>query len=169
MPSRWVPAYVALGSNLHGPANQVGQGLCRLTHLPATRLVARSGLWRSRPLGPQQQPDFVNAAAGLLTQLPAAELLAELKAIERLMGREQPVVRWGPRLIDLDLLVYGDVVCDEPGLTLPHPGAHQRNFVLAPLAEFAPDLCIPGHGRVRELLAAVGCDGLAPLADGAAA
>jgi 2-amino-4-hydroxy-6-hydroxymethyldihydropteridine diphosphokinase len=169
MQPRWVPAYVALGSNLHGPASQVGQGLCRLSRLPASRLVARSGLWRSRPLGPQQQPDFVNAAAGLLTQLPAPLLLAELKSIERLMGREQPVVRWGPRLIDLDLVVYGDRVCDESGLTLPHPGAHQRNFVLGPLAEFAPDLCIPGRGRVRELLDAVGRDGLAALADGAAA
>lgn len=166
MQPRWVPAYVALGSNLHDPATQVGQGLCRLTKIPATRLVSRSGLWRSKPLGPQEQPDFVNAAAGLLTQLGPAELLAELKAIERFMGRAQPVVRWGPRLIDLDLVVYGDLESDTPGLTLPHPGAHLRNFVLGPLAEFAPDLLVPGRGRVRDLLAAVGRDGLVPLSEG---
>lgn len=165
MRPRWVPAYVALGSNLHDPATQVGQALCRLTQIPDTRLVARSRLWQSRPLGPQDQPDFVNAAAGLLTQLPPAELLVWLKGIERLMGRSRPPVRWGPRIIDLDLVGYDALECAEPGLTLPHPGAHLRNFVLHPLAEFAPELLIPGRGRVAALASVVGADGLRVLGD----
>jgi len=160
MAERWVPAYVALGSNLNDPAARVAEALRCLGQVPDTRLVARSRLWHSRPLGPQDQPDFVNAAAGLLTRLPAGRLLAELKGIERAMGRAQPPVRWGPRIIDLDLVVYDATVSDDAALTLPHPGAHLRNFVLYPLAEFAPDLLIPGHGRVRELLQRVDGEGI---------
>ena len=166
MEPHWVPAYVALGSNLHGPATQVGQALCRLTQIPDTRLLARSRLWHSRPLGPQDQPDFINAAAALLTQLAPAALLDELQQIERLMGRTEPPVRWGPRLIDLDLVVYDAVVREDAALTLPHPGAHLRNFVLYPLAEIAPELMIPGRGRVGELQRQVGAAGLRVMSDG---
>jgi 2-amino-4-hydroxy-6-hydroxymethyldihydropteridine diphosphokinase len=147
----------------------VGQALCRLTKIPGTRLMAHSRLWHSRPLGPQDQPDFVNAAAGLLTQLSPALLLEELKGIERLMGRALPPVRWGPRIIDLDLVVYDALVSDDASLTLPHPGAHLRNFVLYPLAEFAPELLIPGRGRVAELKARVGAEGLQLMTDGGGA
>lgn len=126
-----------------------------LGSLPDTRLVVASSLYRSRPLGPVAQPDFVNAAAGLLTRLGPAALLAELKALEARLGRERPIVRWGPRRIDLDLLVHGTVCIDEPGLAVPHPGIAERAFVLAPLAEFAPELVVPGRGRVRDLLARV--------------
>jgi len=161
---RWVPAYVALGSNLAGPDRQVDDAFARLAQLPDSRLVARSRLYRARPMGPQDQPDFVNAAAGLLTRLSAPELLAHLQAIERSMGREMPKRRWGARLIDLDLLIYSTMATgkDEPvnGLVLPHPGIHERNFVLYPLADIAPELHIPGRGQVAELARRVGSEGL---------
>lgn len=157
---RWTPAYVGLGSNLDDPPLQIGRAFEALAKLPDTRLVLRSRLYRSRPLGPIDQPDFVNAAAGLLTRLPCRGLLESLKALETRLGRKPPVERWGPRRIDLDLLVYGNARVDEPGLTVPHPGVAERAFVLAPLAEFAPDLRVPGLGLARDLLAAVDTSGL---------
>jgi 2-amino-4-hydroxy-6-hydroxymethyldihydropteridine diphosphokinase len=162
---RWRPAYVALGSNLGDPVAQLRGALLRLGQLPQTRLVARSQLWRSQPFGPVAQPDFVNAAAGLLTRLEPAGLLAELQAIERAMGRTAPRVRWGPRLIDLDLVACGTGSLEQPGLSLPHPGVHERNFVLYPLAEFAPALWIAGRGRVSRLAADIGPGGLEPLGE----
>jgi 2-amino-4-hydroxy-6-hydroxymethyldihydropteridine diphosphokinase len=102
-------------------------------------------------MGPQDQPNFVNAAAGLLTQLPARQLLDGLLGIETAMGRKRQE-RWGPRIIDLDLIWIPGEAIDEPGLTLPHPGVSTRNFVLYPLADIAPTLAIPGHGNVSELL-----------------
>lgn len=150
---RWCPAYVALGSNLDGPRAQVERALGALGELRETRLVARSSLYRTRPLGPVAQPDFVNAVAGLLTRLDPMSLLDELKALEERLGRARPVVRWGPRRIDLDLLVHGDSRVDDDRLRLPHPGIAERAFVLAPLAEIAPDLEVPGVGRVASLLA----------------
>ena len=160
---RWRPAYVALGSNLADPAAQVAAALGRLPGIPGTRLIARSRLWASRPLGPQDQPDFVNAVAGLLTQLDARELLGELQALERAMGRTGPLVRWGPRSIDLDLLAMGSDELSEPAICLPHPGVHERDFVLYPLAELAPDLWIPGRGRVEALARRVANRGIVPL------
>ena len=160
----WRPAYVALGSNLNDPPRQVEAALAALAGLPDTRFVLRSGLWRSAPMGPQDQPAFVNAAAGILTRLEPLALLEGLRAIERRMGKEPPPVRWGPRVIDLDLLLVGDRTLDGPDLVLPHPGLHQRNFVLYPLAQIAPSLWVPGHGRVRTLCARLPGEGLAPLA-----
>lgn len=159
----WRPAYVALGSNLAAPQRQVEQAFDALAAIPDTLLVARSGLWRTAPMGPQDQPQFVNAAAGLLTRLPPRELLAVLKAVERRMGRTEPAVRWGPRVIDLDLAVYADERIEEPGLSLPHPGLHQRNFVLYPLSEIAAELWVPGLdrvGRLRERVSATGIERL---------
>lgn len=160
---RWRPAYVGLGSNLDGPGQRVEAALAGLAQLPDSMLIARSRLWHSPPMGPVAQPDYVNAAAGLLTRLAAPALLAALKSLERELGREPPVVRWGPRVIDLDLLVLGDEQRDEPGLRLPHPGLHERDFVLYPLAEFAPQLWVPGRGRVDRLLQDVCGGGLSPL------
>jgi len=160
----WRPAYVALGSNLDDPAQQVETAFAAIAAIPESRLQLRSGLWRSRPIGPQDQPDFVNAAAGLLTALAPAAMLAALAAIEKRMGRAEPARRWGPRVIDLDLLLVVGETCQEPGLTLPHPGLHQRNFVLYPLAEIAPELWVPGHGRVRSLREQVSGEGLEALA-----
>ena len=150
---RWIPAYVALGSNLDDPARQVRRAFDALAALPQTRFVARSALYRSRPLGPVAQPDFVNAAAGLLTQLDAVTLLRELKALETRLGRATPVMRWGPRLIDLDLLVHGATQLQDAGITVPHPGVGERAFVLAPLAEIDPQRHVPGQPALAELLA----------------
>lgn len=152
---RWFPAYVALGSNLDDPRAQVERAFDALGGLRESRLVTRSALYGSRPLGPVEQPDFVNAVAGILTRLGPAALLAELKALEQRLGRGAPVLRWGPRRIDLDLLVHGSARIDEPGLTVPHPGVAERAFVLAPLGEIAPDLDVPGLGKVAALLGRV--------------
>jgi len=142
---------------------QIERAFAALSELPGTRLIARSRRYRTQPLGPQDQPEFVNAAAGLLTQLNARELLVALKNLERTLGRDVPVVRWGPRRIDLDLLVHADAQISESDLVVPHPGLPERNFVLYPLSDIAPDLHIPGHGRVRQLAACVGPAGLAVI------
>lgn len=159
----WRPAYVALGSNLAGPRRQIERAFEALDALPDARLVSRSGLWRSAPMGPQDQPPFVNAAAGLVTKIGSREFLAALKAIEVRMGRAEPAVRWGPRVIDLDLVVFADERVEGPGLTLPHPGLHQRNFVLYPLAEFAAELWVPGLDRVGRLRDRVSTAGIERL------
>jgi 2-amino-4-hydroxy-6-hydroxymethyldihydropteridine diphosphokinase len=159
----WFPAYIALGSNLDGPATQIERAFAFLSELRDCRLVARSRLYRTQPLGPQDQPEFVNAAAGLLTLLSPRELLVALKDLEQALGRDVPVVRWGPRRIDLDLLVHADAQVWESDLVVPHPGLPERNFVLYPLCEIAPDLHVPGHGRVSQLAARVGAAGLALL------
>jgi 2-amino-4-hydroxy-6-hydroxymethyldihydropteridine diphosphokinase len=139
----WTPAYVALGSNLRQPMRQVQRALTELAALDATRLITQSSLYQSAPMGPQDQPAFVNSVVGLLTQLCAVELLAQLQTIERRMGRQTPVQRWGPRIIDLDILIHGDTRSDTLELKLPHPGLMLRNFVLVPLAEIAPQLVLP--------------------------
>jgi 2-amino-4-hydroxy-6-hydroxymethyldihydropteridine diphosphokinase len=159
----WQPAWIGVGSNLDDPRAQVLAALGRLGDLPRTRLVLTSRLYRSRPFGPVPQPDFINAVAGILTQLEAPELLKELKAIESSMGRPERHERWGPRIIDLDLLAYGAERRQDPLLTLPHPGIVERNFVLYPLSEIAPDLELPGLGRVADLAAAVTAEGIALL------
>lgn len=163
--SRWLPAYVALGSNLDDPERQVRLALDALATLPRTRLVSASRLYRTRPVGPQDQPDFVNAAAALLTELDVESLHAELSALESRLGKVPPAVRNGPRRIDLDLLAYADVVHRTESLMVPHPRLHERAFVLYPLAELAPDLPVPGVGRVSALRARVagGADEPRPL------
>jgi 2-amino-4-hydroxy-6-hydroxymethyldihydropteridine diphosphokinase len=144
-------ALVGLGSNLDGPARQIETALGMLNAMDKTCVVAASSLYRSAPLGGIEQPDFVNAAALLSTGLGARTLLEQLLAIEHSRGRERGEIHWGPRVLDLDLLAYGAVSIDEPGLTVPHPGIASRNFVLLPLREIAPDFEIPGLGRVRDL------------------
>lgn len=160
----WRPAWVALGSNLEAPDEQVCRAFGEIGQLPEVRLVARSPLYRSLPMGPADQPDFVNAVAGLVTRLCPSELLQALHGIERAHGRRRSESgRWGPRTLDLDLLVHGETVCDEPGLTLPHPGIGERNFVLLPLASVAPDLVIPGLGRVATLARRIAGTGVVRL------
>jgi 2-amino-4-hydroxy-6-hydroxymethyldihydropteridine diphosphokinase len=158
----WRPAYVGIGSNLNHPQARVHEAFGHLEALSSTGRVLRSRLYRTRPMGPQDQPEFVNAAAGLLTQLTARELLAALLGIEKSMGRNRQE-RWGPRVIDLDLIWMPGEIIDEPGLTVPHPGVSTRNFVLYPLADIAPSLAIPGHGTVSELLQRAGDDGISVL------
>jgi 2-amino-4-hydroxy-6-hydroxymethyldihydropteridine diphosphokinase len=161
----WQPAYIGLGSNLSDPEAQVRGALRDLASLPRTRVVVVSRLFASRPMGPAGQPDFVNAAAGLLTQMTALELLRELQALELKAGRPAVHEHWGPRVIDLDLLIFGAEQSGGPELVLPHPGVVERNFVLYPLADIAPDLEVPGSGRVRALLARVPADGVWPLGE----
>lgn len=144
------PAYIGVGSNLDDPTYQIRRALELLDALPQTRLVAQSSLYQSAPFGPVEQPEFVNAAAQLMTCLSASALLDHLQNIERLQGREAGV-RWGPRILDLDLLVFGDRQIAESNLTVPHPGIAVRNFVLLPLQEIAPRLVIPGLGCVTDI------------------
>jgi 2-amino-4-hydroxy-6-hydroxymethyldihydropteridine diphosphokinase len=151
VPARWLPAYVGVGSNLAEPAQQVTRALRALADLPRTVLVVSSPMYRTQPLGELAQPAFVNAVAGLLTQSTPEELLASLRSLERELGREPPRERWGPRLIDLDLLVVGRETRAADTLTLPHAGIAERDFVLYPLADIAPDLEVPGLGRAAML------------------
>ncbi|RMG32607.1 MAG: 2-amino-4-hydroxy-6-hydroxymethyldihydropteridine diphosphokinase [Gammaproteobacteria bacterium] len=148
-----VPAYVGVGSNLGDPKQQMTRALQALQHLPDSRLLACSSLYRSAPMGPADQPDYLNAVAMIQTALAPLALLDALQAIEQRQGRVRER-RWGPRTIDLDLLLYGDRQIDLPRLQVPHPGIGQRAFVLAPLLEVAGDICIPGQGSARELFAA---------------
>lgn len=159
----WRPAYIGMGSNLEDPRAQVLAARERLARIPRTRVLLNSPLYRSRPLGTIAQPDFVNAVAGVLTQLEPRPLLEELKALEIALGRPPQHERWGPRIIDLDLLSYGRERRCEPELVLPHPGIVERNFVLYPLADIAPDLELPGLGRVAELKKRVSSEGLTLL------
>ena len=158
----WQPAYIGIGSNLADPAAQVAAAFEHLAKLPDTRLVLRSPLYGSQSLLPGQ-PDFVNAVAGVLTRLMPLELLGQLQAVERTAGRPALHEYWGPRVLDLDLLVYGSLRSSDPALRLPHPGVEVRNFVLYPLASVAPDLDVPGMGRVRELAARVSDQGIWPV------
>ncbi|HYK25472.1 MAG TPA: 2-amino-4-hydroxy-6-hydroxymethyldihydropteridine diphosphokinase [Steroidobacteraceae bacterium] len=147
----WQPAYIGIGSNLSEPRAQVLGAFDRIAAIEGVRLVVRSRLYGSSPLGPADQPDYVNAVAGVLTLLTPQALLSELHALERAAGRPAKRERWGPRILDLDLLVYGRERSSEGALTLPHPGILERAFVLYPLADVAPDLDVPGMGRVAAL------------------
>lgn len=145
-------AYVALGSNQGDPQGQVRAAFGSLDALPDSRLLRRSSLYRTRPWGVTDQPDFINAAAELETDLEPSALMQALLDIEEQAGRIREGRRWGPRTLDLDLLLYGDRQLEMPGLTLPHPRIAERAFVLLPLAELDPALCIPGRGKVGTLL-----------------
>lgn len=147
----WQPAYIALGSNLGDSSATVERAILAIGQLPETRLIRRSSLYRTPPFGPVAQGDFINAVIGVLTRLSPLELWQQLQALETLLGRGVGRERWGPREIDLDLLVHGRALSSEPQLTLPHPGIPERDFVLYPLLEVAADLAIPRFGRVREL------------------
>ncbi|MFB1487144.1 MULTISPECIES: 2-amino-4-hydroxy-6-hydroxymethyldihydropteridine diphosphokinase [unclassified Thiocapsa] len=164
-----VAVWIGLGSNLQEPEQQVRAAIGELAVLPESRLRAASRLYRTAPVGPSGQPDYVNAAASLETGLAPRALLAELHRIELAHGRRRDGTRWGPRILDLDILIYGDVRIEEPGLTIPHPEMARRAFVLVPLADVAPpDLAVPGVGILAELLERCERDGVEPLGDRAA-
>ncbi len=154
MPSR---AAIALGSNIGDRESHLRAALLRLATLPRTRLVAASSFHETAPVGPIPQPNFLNAAAILDTDLPPLDLLAELHRIERERARDRArEERWGPRTLDLDLLLVANLVLTHDDLILPHPRMHERRFVLAPLAEIAPDWVVPTkHKTVRQLLAEI--------------
>ena len=148
-----ITAYIGLGANLNDPVAQIEQALVELDRLPHTRVVARSLLYSSAPVGCVDQPDFINAVAQLHTTLAPRVLLAALLDIEQQHGRARSF-RNAPRTLDLDLLLYGTAHFHEDDLTLPHPRMTERAFVLLPLTEIAPDLIVPGHGRAADRLIA---------------
>jgi len=155
-------ACVALGANIGEPLRQIGAGFTALAALPGTKFVAKSSLYRSAPVGYADQPDFINAVAMLATTLTPHALLDALLAIERAHGRVRDFPN-APRTLDLDIVLYGDVVLQEPGLTIPHARMLERAFVMVPLAEIAPHAVVPGHGRVSDLASRVDARSVAQL------
>lgn len=155
-------ACVALGANIGEPQRQIEAGFAALAALPGTRLLARSSLYRSAPVGYTDQPDFINAVAMIETTLAPHALLEAVLTIERVNGRVREFPN-APRTLDLDIVIYGDVVLQEPGLTIPHARMLERAFVMVPLAEIAPDMLVPGHGKVGDLVRHVDAAGLAQL------
>ena len=148
-------AYIGLGSNLADPPAQIGAALLALDRLAQTQVLRQSHLYASAAWGNVDQPDFINAVAEIETALEPQALLAALLGIERDAGRVRDGARWGPRVLDLDILVYAQQCIDEPGLRVPHPHLHERAFALMPLAEIAPHLEIPGEGTISGLLARI--------------
>ena len=148
-------AYIGLGSNLDNPRDQVLDALRELALEEGIQLLAQSSLYLSEPMGPQDQPEFINAVAVIETTLEPLVLLEVLQAIEKKHARKRER-HWGPRTLDLDLLLYGEEGISHPELTVPHPGIAKRSFVLLPLREVAPGLAIEGLGSVEELLQKLG-------------
>lgn len=143
--------YIGLGSNLEDPVTQVTTAINELHAIEGCELVNASSLYSSAPVGPQDQPDFINAVAKLQTSLQPLELLDQLQALEQTHRRVRER-HWGPRTLDLDLLLYAEQQIQCERLTVPHSYLHERNFVLYPLAEIAPDLEIPGQGTLQQLI-----------------
>jgi 2-amino-4-hydroxy-6-hydroxymethyldihydropteridine diphosphokinase len=151
-----VRAYVGLGANLGDREDTIRRAVALVDELGGVLVVGVSSLRETEPWGPVEQPRYLNGAVAVETDLPPRELLDALLDVERGLGRARDdEERWGPRTIDLDLLLYGDLVLDEPGLDVPHPRLHERRFALEPLAELAPDALLPGRGTVAELLRAL--------------
>lgn len=148
-----IKTYIALGSNLNDPIQQIHTAFIALNNIPDTQLVSTSSLYRSAALGVANQPDYINVVAELNTELTPERLLDELQKIELKQGRIRPSQQWGePRPLDLDILLYGDVTMNTPTLTIPHAGMTQRNFVLYPLFEIAPDLRLPNGELLGDLV-----------------
>jgi 2-amino-4-hydroxy-6-hydroxymethyldihydropteridine diphosphokinase len=148
--------YIGIGSNLDNPVVQVQEAIEELGAIPDSILIARSSLYSSKPMGSAGQPDYVNAVVAIDTVLSPQALLQVLQSIEQRRGRERTGEKWGPRVLDLDLLLYGGRLIKTVDLTVPHPGLHERDFVLVPLGEIAGDISIPGHGRLSTLIS--GCE-----------
>lgn len=154
--------YIALGSNLDEPVGQCLRAIEEIAAEPAITLVATSPLYHSAPLGPSDQPDYINAVIAIDTALPPLELLDILQQIEQGHNRVRER-RWGPRTLDLDLLLYGERQIDLPRLTIPHPGLRLRNFVLLPLFDIAPELLLTDGTPIARLLSTLGREGIAPV------
>lgn len=155
-------AYVAIGSNLSNPKLQVQKAFLALKKLPKTTVARQSSLYCTAPIGYDNQPDFINAAAEIQTELDPETLLTSLLDIEQTFGRERPFAN-APRILDLDLLWYEDIAIQNDLLTLPHPRMHLRGFVLLPLAEIAPNLVLTDHGNVVKLAARFQNEGIVKL------
>lgn len=158
-----VHAYIGLGGNLHNPRDQVMRAFVELAQIPHTQLIAQSPLYRSAPVGPGEQPDYVNAVALLETSLAPLALLDALQAIEQAHQRVR-IERWGPRTLDLDILLLDQQTITSDRLTVPHPYLTQRNFVLYPLADIAPGLVLPDGTSLHRLLQNCARDGLEQIA-----
>lgn len=144
-------AFVGLGSNMADPSTQLAGAVARLAALPKTKLVAQSAFYRSKPVGPQDQPDFVNGAVWLRTEFTPLELLDQLQSIEQAHGRER-IQHWGPRTLDLDLLLYGDEAIASERLTVPHAELANRDFVLQPLLDLDPERVLPDGRSLGKLM-----------------
>ena len=155
-----ISGYVGLGSNLGSREALLRAAVVAIDRLPRTRVTGCSSFFQSRPMGPVSQPLFLNAVTRIRTRLSPIDLLEELQKIERRFGRVRKKQRWGPRTLDLDILVLDDIVVDQRNLVVPHPGIHARSFVLYPLMEIAPALRIPGRGTPASMLR--NCPGPAP-------
>lgn len=147
-----VTAYIGLGSNLNDPARQLRTGIQAIAQLPETQLIARAHWYQSAAIGPGEQPAYLNTVVAVDTRLQPLELLHALQAIERAQGRQRSV-HWGPRTLDLDILLYGDSNIATPELQVPHPYLRLRNFVLLPLADIAPTLVLPDGTLLAQVLA----------------
>lgn len=150
------PVWLAIGSNLASPLQQVNAALDALTQIPDTRIVAVSAFYRTPPLGPQDQPDYLNAAVALETSLEPEMLLDHTQRIELQQGRVRKDERWGPRTLDLDIMLFGDRVIDTPRLTVPHYDMKNRGFMLWPLFEIAPELMFPDGETLEAVLQRLG-------------
>ncbi|CBG86926.1 2-amino-4-hydroxy-6-hydroxymethyldihydropteridine diphosphokinase [Citrobacter rodentium] len=150
------PAYIAIGSNLASPLEQVNAAITALGDIPHSRIIAVSSFYRTPPLGPQDQPDYLNAAVALETDLEPEALLDHTQRIELQQGRVRKAERWGPRTLDLDIMLFGDRIINSERLTVPHYDMHNRGFMLWPLFEIAPDLRFPQGESLQHLLAGLG-------------
>ncbi len=155
-----ITAYIALGSNLRDPLDQVQRAINALSTLPKTYLKATSSYYRTPPYGPQDQPDYLNAVVQVDTELSAVALLDHTQRIELEQGRERKDERWGPRTLDLDILLFGQEQWSTPRLTIPHYDMHNRAFILVPLVELAPDIQITANKTARQLLAELNSDSI---------
>ncbi|KLV06312.1 2-amino-4-hydroxy-6-hydroxymethyldihydropteridine diphosphokinase [Photobacterium ganghwense] len=160
-----IRAYIAIGSNLADPISQARRAIDALQQHPDLTVVAVSSLYSSTPMGPQDQPDYINAVVAVDTELAPLALLDCTQAIEQEHGRVRKAERWGPRTLDLDIILYGDLIHQCERLTVPHYGMKVREFVLYPLAEIAPELILPDHTRLQSLLAQVDRNGLTVWSD----
>ncbi|HHG8771101.1 TPA: 2-amino-4-hydroxy-6-hydroxymethyldihydropteridine diphosphokinase [Raoultella planticola] len=150
--------YIAIGSNLASPLEQVNAAVAALAEIPESRIVAVSSFYRTPPLGPQDQPDYLNAAVALDTHLQAEDLLDHTQRIELQQGRERKAERWGPRTLDLDIMLFGDAVIHSARLTVPHYDMKNRGFMLWPLFEIAPELHFPDGIALRTVLTNLAAD-----------
>ena len=160
-----VRSFIALGSNLQEPRFQVERGLGLIGETRGVELVAFSGLYSTDPMGPADQPAYINAVCEILTRMTAEQLLDSLQSIEQQSGRQRDGVRWGPRTLDLDILLYGDDGLTSERLTIPHPGLLERSFVLIPLLEIAAEIDVPGKGAAADFLHQVTDYGIRRLGD----
>ena len=144
-------AYIGLGSNLSNPIEQVKKAIDEIANIGQSQIIASSSLYLSKPMGPKDQDDYINGVVAIKTSLSAIALLDALQTIENSAGRIRKENRWGARILDLDILLFGDEIIDTPRLTIPHYGMREREFVLLPLAEIAPDLILP-HGESVKVL-----------------